>query len=320
MDKIKIYFSDFWPHFDPVKSPFYRILSKSYDISISKDNPDILFYSTEGQGYLSFRCLRVFYTREQVCPDFDLADYSLGYERITFGNRYIRFPYYLYYLIENDYLDRFDEIRFSNQLKAKKPLASFVYSNSKATLDRKIIFNKLSNDFEIVSGGRFKNNLGYFVDNKLEFESEFQYSIALENAIYEDYISEKIIDSYLAGSIPIYIGSPNIEMDFKSNTFINLTERYLNEYSGLETKISLAKEIKLVNLLEDPFTVPLKIQLEEMEIFLLRIAREAYKGIIFRPDSQRSSWKAQKLKFSNRLKFLKKITPNLLKRFILKIM
>lgn len=36
---------------------------------------------------------------------------------------------------------------------------------------------------------------------------------AFENSIYEDYVTEKLFDALVAGSVPIYIGAPNV-LDF----------------------------------------------------------------------------------------------------------
>lgn len=41
-------------------------------------------------------------------------------------------------------------------------------------------------------------------------DSEYKFSIAFENAIENDYITEKIYDQLVAGSVPIYLGAPNV--------------------------------------------------------------------------------------------------------------
>ena len=49
------------------------------------------------------------------------------------------------------------------------------------------------------------------VDNKLLTLSQYKFNICFENSCnYDDYITEKILDSLIAGSIPIYYGAPNI--------------------------------------------------------------------------------------------------------------
>jgi hypothetical protein len=75
---------------------------------------------------------------------------------------------------------------------------------------------------KVNSGGAYLNNIGYTVDSKLDFESTHKFSLCIENAIYEGYTSEKIVDGFLANTIPIYYGNPNITEDFESGSFINL--------------------------------------------------------------------------------------------------
>ncbi|MFR8313282.1 MAG: hypothetical protein ACLVBP_13570 [Ruminococcus sp.] len=38
--------------------------------------------------------VRVFFTGENIAPDFQMCDYAIGFERLLFGDRYIRFPFY----------------------------------------------------------------------------------------------------------------------------------------------------------------------------------------------------------------------------------
>lgn len=63
------------------------------------------------------------------------------------------------------------------------------------------------------------------IDNKLEKLSQYKFNLCFENAKgYEGYITEKIIDSFRAGSIPIYFGAPNIKDHIPKDCFIDLRE------------------------------------------------------------------------------------------------
>ncbi len=50
------------------------------------------------------------------------------------------------------------------------------------------------------------------------------YSIAMENAVYDNYYSEKIADCFATGTIPIYWGSRTIERHFDVNGIIFLED------------------------------------------------------------------------------------------------
>jgi hypothetical protein len=51
---------------------------------------------------------------------------------------------------------------------------------------------------------------------------EFQYTIAVENAIYQNYFTEKIVDAFATKTVPIYCGCPNIGDFFNKDGIIEL--------------------------------------------------------------------------------------------------
>ena len=58
--------------------------------------------------------------------------------------------------------------------------------------------------------------------NKIDFLKRYKYNIAIENNIGPDIFSEKIIDSFLSLSYPIYFGATNIDKYFPMNSYINI--------------------------------------------------------------------------------------------------
>lgn len=47
--------------------------------------------------------------------------------------------------------------------------------------------------------------------SKLSITSRYKFSFSFENAIAPDYVTEKFYDPLLAGSVPVYLGAPNVE-------------------------------------------------------------------------------------------------------------
>jgi hypothetical protein len=45
---------------------------------------------------------------------------------------------------------------------------------------------------------------------KMDTMADYKFTIAFENAIERDYVTEKFFDPLIAGSVPIYLGAPNI--------------------------------------------------------------------------------------------------------------
>lgn len=46
---------------------------------------------------------------------------------------------------------------------------------------------------------------------KLALIAGYKFTLALENAIGEDYVTEKFFDPLVAGSVPVYLGAPNVD-------------------------------------------------------------------------------------------------------------
>lgn len=59
-------------------------------------------------------------------------------------------------------------------------------------------------------------------EDKLLTISQFKFNICLENMVYPGYVTEKIIDCFNAGVIPIYLGAPDILDFIPAETFIDL--------------------------------------------------------------------------------------------------
>lgn len=63
------------------------------------------------------------------------------------------------------------------------------------------------------SYGRLRRNRVFPIDEgrttKLETIARYRFTLAFENAIAEDYVTEKFFDPLVAGSVPVYLGAPN---------------------------------------------------------------------------------------------------------------
>ena len=93
MTPIKLKFVDFFSGFDESHNDFLDILSKKYEVVIS-DNPDYIIYSGFGYDHLKYDCIRIFFTGECITPNFNECDYAIAFDRLSFGDRYMRVPLY----------------------------------------------------------------------------------------------------------------------------------------------------------------------------------------------------------------------------------
>lgn len=242
--KIKIAFVDFWEHWNPQDNFIVDVLREKYDIEIS-NKPDYVFFSNfnpfmEHMKYQS--CVKIFYTQENLCPDFNLADYGIGFDYINFADRYLRFPICFipkrYGLAWKAMQQK--HILIQEETDSKRAFCSFVVSNDKASPIRKEAFEKLSVYKKVDSGGRYLNNVGMpnGVPDKLEFENKHKFSICFENSNHPGYMTEKIVEAFAARTIPIYWGDPLVTEIFNKDAFINV-----NDFSSVDEMVEYVKKI-----------------------------------------------------------------------------
>jgi hypothetical protein len=62
-------------------------------------------------------------------------------------------------------------------------------------------------------------------DTRLATLARYKFTLAFENSIAPDYVTEKFFDPLIAGSVPVYLGAPNVS-DFApaSRCFINVAD------------------------------------------------------------------------------------------------
>ena len=194
---------------------------KKYNVKISSDHPDYLIYNVFGCNHLKKiynNSIKIAYYTENQIPDFTIADYAISQHHIHYYDRYFKFPHFLNILIRLK--NKFDYIRNKNLNIKKKKFCAAVISNYKSTDKFRLKFIKELNKYKKVDmGGKYNNNVGK-INNKIEFFSLYKFTIAMENSEGDGYASEKIIDSFLSGSIPIYYGDYMIDEYINPKSFI----------------------------------------------------------------------------------------------------
>ncbi len=212
LKELRIAYADFWDGFDPLDNFFQKILSTRYTLILS-DNPDVLFFSVAGNENKKFnRCVKIFFSGENVRPDFSLCDYAISSDFID-SDRYYRWPLYNLYGIDIPEIDNSKRTKF----------CCMVVSNDRCTY-RNLFFERLSKINHVDSGGKYKNNVGGPVNDKNEFLKEYKFTLAFENSSYPGYTTEKILQAKKAGCIPIYWGNPLVAKDFNPESFINIQD------------------------------------------------------------------------------------------------
>jgi len=109
---------------------------------------------------------------------------------------------------------------------------------------------------------------------KLDGMKDYKFSVAMENGKFDNYFTEKIIDCFLSGTIPIYYGCDNIGDWFNTDGIISF-----NTIEELEDIISTLKDSdyeKRLKAVEDNFNRALG-EWEDNDRFFNRYLKEMIK-------------------------------------------
>lgn len=126
-------------------------------------------------------------------------------------NADIPIPYNCFYGSPADFIQA---LRQPPRSKSRDRLAALFISSPFNRSGRLDYVKELMDCMEIHSYGRQLQNRTLTPDHgqtsKLETIASYHFTLALENAIGEDYVTEKFFDPLVVGSVPIYLGAPNV--------------------------------------------------------------------------------------------------------------
>lgn len=140
-------------------------------------------------------------------------------------------PYYDYSFLEKLYTPVYEKA---------KDVCMFISSpvNKSKRLE---YLSELMEYIHIDSYGTWRRNCRINEDSgykmKLDIIKRYKFTIAFENAISKDYVTEKFFDPLIMGSVPIYFGAPNID-DFSPGDYSFIDTR------NYDSPKSLAEDIK----------------------------------------------------------------------------
>jgi hypothetical protein len=241
---MNIAFLDFWYDFQPENNFFIHLVrSIKENVNItSPERADIIFHSCFGDSHKKYNSKKIFFTGENLRPDFNNCDLSLSFDFDDYNNRNLRLPlWYLYidwfnvksygnpdWLIPVEYLS--NENEFTK--KDKNQFCSTVFSSP---YDSRFNMVNLLNEYKQVDcyGKIHNNKLPDGEKYKMDVISNYKFNICFENSIYPGYFTEKLLHAKIAGCIPIYYSDKSYSTDFNKNCCINLID-FENEYELIE--------------------------------------------------------------------------------------
>jgi hypothetical protein len=91
------------------------------------------------------------------------------------------------------------------------------------------------------------------IADKEEGLCDYMFSVAIENGQYETYFTEKLLDCFATGTIPVYLGAPDIGNHFNRDGIIDLKDEfdvseeiYYNKMDAIKDNLEIAKEMEVL--------------------------------------------------------------------------
>ncbi len=280
---IKINFCDMDRMFDPKNNFILDIIKKHFGEYEISDKPDFLVYSPFGTDHLRFNdCVKIFITNESVTPDFNECDYAIGFDHITFEDRYFRRP--VWFADERYYKNM---LTIDDEQALNRKFCNFIFYNNgdgEGAEFRQNFVKRLSDYKRVDCPGRVLNNMhakeligrydGDWRKSKIDFIHNYKFTIAFENTSYIGYTTEKLLHALIAGSVPIYWGNPVVDRDYNPDAFVDCTGHENDIDSVIDRIIELDQndDLYLKMLHEEPMGKNFdEHELEKMEQFIVHI-------------------------------------------------
>ena len=231
MEKLKIWFADFWPEWN--KEDFITpILKKYFEIELDKNHPDVLIHSmfNKMSDTVNYKCKKILILGENFRPQQFGSDYSISFDPHSETN--FRLPLWqICILLCPQYKERLYN-RLNYKEEEFQRWCAFTVSNP-SNFMRISAYNYLSQYKRISSYGKVLTNDfslqrvtqgKYWRDAKDEFflKRPHKFMITYENTPQKYYCTEKLMDAFLVGSMPIYWGDTRVGEDWNPDAFINV--------------------------------------------------------------------------------------------------
>lgn len=203
--------------FDVIIKMFIKLYNKFVIVDFINTDTNIIIYCTHDHIQINNKIINIFinFEREFNHPNNIVPDIGIisSKEFIYHCNIYI--PYLFISLTER-------RLNYQTNITNKKTkFCAYMYSYD---LEYRIkLYYYISNNYKQIDAlGKSGNSIN-FIDNRNVYTdeityndiavkqySEYKFVLALENGIVDGYITEKIINPILAGSIPIYAGPEDV--------------------------------------------------------------------------------------------------------------
>jgi len=99
------------------------------------------------------------------------------------------------------------------------------------------------------------------IENKLTGLSDYRFSIVIENTKQNFYFTEKLLDCFVTGTVPIYWGCPSIDKFFDKNGIISFNN--MDDLNDILNNITEETYLKMIKSVENNFNISMKYKTAE---------------------------------------------------------
>jgi hypothetical protein len=242
---MRVYFHNFWNGYIEDKSinTFITLLSDVFnqpiEIGNHPDTSDILMESIFGSSFLvkTKSWMHTFlFSGESRYYDGDLTAYSCILGFTPTHSNFVEYPLFIMHMLQHN------ESTYEPCTTALEHSAACIISNGAGEIRNRFLC-ELEKKIKVNYGGSYKNNIGYTIqgdhhsDAVLSFFRKHRFVITMENSKEKCYITEKILNGFRAGVIPVYWGSPNISKYFNPKRFLHVENESYEEMQRIITRM-----------------------------------------------------------------------------------
>lgn len=269
MTKLKIAFTDMWGYddptpggvlsyfFNPYDNYFTDLFSQKFDVQITNSNPDILIYSVFGQNYKAYNCRKILFSGENLrASKQDIPHYNDSTVTLSHYEDEAKEIFMPLWVLHTNWFNKsqprplpsnptysisIDKITKNREaFLTSRKFCCFI--NNNVIEDRIKLFEALHRLEHVDSYGSLMNNVGYKLRgsqvDKVNLLTTYKFNIAFENSYAPGYNTEKIIEPFESGCIPLYNGSERVKEYFNEQSFL-----FYKSYSNLEKYVDKVLEV-----------------------------------------------------------------------------
>jgi len=226
---MNIAFIDFWQGFDPHNNfLLHAVREVRNDVrSVIPTKADVIIFSVFGdknKHYANHK--KIAYTGENVAHD-KLPEHDFAFSFSPTKDNNYRLPLWVWYidwwnkktytnpkdLVPKEWLTPATNPFYKN-IKDRRKFCATIFSNP--VMSRFEAIHNISEIARVDNYGRYGNKIPQGEQAKYDLLSQYKFNLCFENSLAEGYVTEKLFQALIAGTIPIYWGDDYAWTDFSA--------------------------------------------------------------------------------------------------------